>query len=109
MILIADSGSTKADWILGEKGKVKKEFHTRGFNPFFHDHEFILNELNSGTEISAIRDQVTSLFFFGAGCSSAERNEIVAAPLRNFFKYATVIVEHDMLGTALSVCDGKPG
>ncbi len=109
MILIADSGSTKADWILGESGKIKTEFHTRGFNPFFHDFDFILNELNSGAEISSIRDQVTTVYFFGAGCSSPERNEIVAAPLRNFFKNATVTVEHDMLGTALSVCDGKPG
>ena len=36
-ILIADSGSTKCDWqLLDESGKEIGEFHTMGFNPYFH-------------------------------------------------------------------------
>ena len=109
MILIADSGSTKADWILGYNGSIVSTFHTRGFNPFFHDKKFIETELNSNEGISGVRDQVSDLYFFGAGCSSPDRIEIIAAPLRTIFKNASVTVEHDMLGTALAVCDGKPG
>lgn len=109
MILIADSGSTKADWILGDNSDIISTFHTRGFNPFFHDRKFIDAELISCDGISKIKDQVRHVYFFGAGCSSPERNEIIAGPLRLFFSNAEVVVEHDMLGTALAVCDGKPG
>ena len=109
MILVADSGSTKADWIAGANGAVQATFHTKGFNPFFHNREFIIRELQSAAGFSEIRSQVKEVYFFGAGCSSVERNEIIAAALREFFIEANVIVEHDMLGTALAVCDGKPG
>ena len=42
MILVSDSGSTKADWIAGDAGKVSGEFNTKGFNPFFHDEKLEL-------------------------------------------------------------------
>lgn len=35
MILIADSGSTKTDWCMVEKGESVLRFQTRGMNPFF--------------------------------------------------------------------------
>jgi glucosamine kinase len=109
MILVSDSGSTKADWIAGDAGKVSGEFNTKGFNPFFHDDKFILEELTGNTGLSAIKNNVDAVYFFGAGCSSPERNEIIKNGLRKFFTKANVIVEHDMLGCALAVCDGKPG
>lgn len=109
MILVADSGSTKADWIAGSDGHVMKEFHTRGFNPFFHDRNFIIKELESNLELKKIKPEISNLYFFGAGCSSTERNEIIRIGLAEFFPNAEVIVDHDMLGTALAVCEGKPG
>lgn len=109
MILVADSGSTKADWIAGENGKVLYEFHTRGFNPFFHDRKFILSELESNNGLKEIKNNISDVFFFGAGCSSDERNKIIEVGLSEFFFKAKVIVDHDMLGSALAVCEGKPG
>ncbi len=109
MILIADSGSTKADWILGQNGKVISGYSTKGFNPFFHDRNFILAELNANSELSQIRRSIQELYFFGAGCSSPERNRHIQESLQEFFESAEIVVEHDMLGTALAVCDGKPG
>jgi len=109
MILVADSGSTKADWIAGENGKVINEFHTKGFNPFFHDRNFIISELESNKGLTEIKNSVSEVFFFGAGCSSAERNKIIEVGLKDFFSNANVIVDHDMLGSALAVCEGKPG
>jgi hypothetical protein len=35
MILIADSGSTKTDWCLVDKGALVKQVFTKGTNPFF--------------------------------------------------------------------------
>ena len=39
MILIADSGSTKTDWCVVEKGKLIQQISTKGTNPFFQSEE----------------------------------------------------------------------
>ena len=109
MILISDSGSTKADWVSLSEGTYSGEYSTRGFNPFFHDQQFITSELNGNDGLKKIKEQVSAVYFFGAGCSSPDRNEIIAKGLRGFFSNALVRVEHDMLGCALSVCNGEPG
>ena len=77
MLLVADSGSTKADWLLFDGEKITGPIHTMGFNPFFHSSEFVLESLMKSEEMLAVRDQITSVKFFGAGCSSDDRNEMV--------------------------------
>jgi len=109
MILIADSGSTKADWVAGVNGKVGVTFQTRGMNPFFHDRKFIVPELESNQTSISIREKVNQIYFFGAGCSSEERNKIIRDALSLFFTNAKIIVDHDMLGCAIALCEGKPG
>ena len=36
MIVIADSGSTKTQWVVVDNGKVLTDLTTRGFNPFYY-------------------------------------------------------------------------
>lgn len=109
MILIADSGSTKTDWVALHNQHPSVEFHTKGFNPFFHDQSFILSELKSCVGLCEISQSVSAIYYFGAGCSADERKNRIRTALADFFPNAIVRVEHDMLGTALSVCEGKPG
>lgn len=109
MILIADSGSTKTDWIAIRNAHTAGEFHTKGFNPLFHEQAFILSELQSCSGLKEIGHNVSAIFYFGAGCSSHERRKRIYSALTIFFPNALIQVEHDMLGTALSVCEGKPG
>ena len=45
MILIADSGSTKTDWCVVEKGKLIQQISTIGTNRFFLSEEEISNEI----------------------------------------------------------------
>ena len=47
MILIAESGSTKTDWVLVNDENKVRMYKTMGFNPFFHSSEFIANEIHS--------------------------------------------------------------
>lgn len=106
MILIADSGSTKADWKLFDGKEIQKEkINSKGFNPFFHDKSFIVNELKSNDRFNEIKDQVDKVFFFGAGCSSTERNEIIAEGLSAYFSKAEVKVGHDLNAAVYSVFD----
>ncbi len=110
MILVADSGSTKADWKLFENGSFREgKFSSKGFNPFFHDKAFIVEELSKTEGLSAIKDDVNKVFFFGAGCSSPDRNQIIADGLSAFFTHAQVHVGHDLEGAVYSVFDeGEP-
>ena len=42
--VIADSGSTKTDWvIIDQKGEVVEKIKTIGFNPYFQTSEQIFN------------------------------------------------------------------
>ena len=46
MILIADSGSTKTQWILIDKQSVLTEIYTPGINPFFQSQDDIAKMLD---------------------------------------------------------------
>ncbi len=106
MLIIAESGSTKTNW-LNEK---KEPAETIGFNPMFHSSDSILTELLNNDSLVAQKEAVTKVFFYGAGCSSDERKRIVADALKNFFLSAQVIsVDHDLNAAAFSTYTGKPG
>ncbi|HNR20503.1 MAG TPA: N-acetylglucosamine kinase [Bacteroidia bacterium] len=109
MLLIADSGSTKADWLLSDRKDFKMEFNTVGFNPFFHDEKFIINELTHNRGLMHYAKDVKVLKFYGSGCSHEKRNQIVAGAFRKVFTNANVLVEHDMLGACIAACGNKPG
>ncbi|MEO5570948.1 MAG: N-acetylglucosamine kinase [Bacteroidia bacterium] len=109
MLLVADSGSTKADWLLADKGKVIHSFFSKGFNPFFHDAETVYKELGKNKPLKKYAPGIKDVKFFGAGCSSAPRNKIIATGLKKVFPNAKILVEHDMLGAAYSACNDDAG
>lgn len=109
MLLVADSGSTKADWLIYDGAGVKGPLHTMGFNPFFHSAETVFENLSRSDEMNQIRQMVTRVCFFGAGCSSEAMNEVIASGLRRFFTGAEVSVEHDLLACVYATCGKDPG
>ena len=109
MILVADSGSTKCDWLI-LNGAVKTETKTMGFNPFFHSAGLIHQALKSNPDLASIARDVDAIYFYGAGCSSAERNAIVENALKQTFPHATqIVVDHDLTGAALATCSKEKG
>lgn len=108
MIVVADSGSTKCDWIFKE-GEERIEFSTMGFNPMFHSSEVIAAELQKDDQFTAAAAKVTEVFFYGAGCSSEDRNNIVRAGLEQVFPKANLHIEHDLKGAVHAACQGQPG
>src|SRR6476661_11119015 len=99
MILVCDSGSSKADWILAISSSEQLNFRTSGINPFFWSEKEISKTLSHNTDIKPYLDQVTEVYFFGAGCSSPDRREIVSNGLSNVFKNAFISVENDLVGS----------
>ena len=51
MILIAESGSTKTDWVLVDDENQITMYKTMGFNPFFHSSEFIAGKIKKKVKI----------------------------------------------------------
>lgn len=107
MILVVESGSTKADWMLIKNGQ-NIAYSTKGFNPFFHNKEDILIELNDHLELDLIKDEVKEIYFYGAGCSSKKLNTIIKKGLSSFFTEAKIIVDHDLKAAALSLYEKEP-
>jgi N-acetylglucosamine kinase-like BadF-type ATPase len=103
MILVADSGSTKTNWLISGIPVVE----TIGFNPFFHTSEAIYDEMTRSAELSKVRQEVRQIFFYGAGCSSPDRNAVVEKSLHKFFPNAKIHVDHDLMAAALATYDGR--
>lgn len=111
MILIADSGSTKTDWILlNDSGQKVEKIRSIGFNPYFQSADFIYITLLKAFEgIQHYFNSVDKVFFYGAGCSSNENNQIVEYALSRLFTSAEVTVNHDMMAAARATLGQNKG
>jgi len=110
MILVADSGSSKTDWLLSKPGQSPKEFRTPGLNPYFLTEKEIVKVLQEkATDLIAYGADVTEIYFFGAGCSSPDRHEIVSNALSALFPKAYISVDSDLLGSAYATCGHEKG
>jgi len=110
MILVADSGSSKTDWLLHVPDEQAKAFKTPGLNPYFLTEKEMIKLLHDkGKDLVALGEQVTEIYFFGAGCSSPDRHEIVSNALSHYFPKAYISVDSDLLGSAYATCGQGKG
>jgi len=107
MILIIESGSTKSDWVLLNKGK-KEYYSTIGLNPYFHDEETVAEVVKRNEDLYALRNSVEAIYFYGAGCSSENLNNIIKRGLSVVFQNTKISVDHDLTACAYSTYVGKP-
>lgn len=107
--LVADSGSTKTDWIFFSQENGISEVRTSGINPvrdsedaIFHVIvEQLLPRLPEGTPV---RD----IYFYGAGCLQPY-SQAAHRVLERIFPRANVQVESDLLGAARALCGRSAG
>lgn len=109
MIIIADCGSTKCDWLLSHGGRNQQLENTVGFSPFFHSTAEIRDIIEDQLLPKLNANQVTEIFFYGTGVHDDHRAEIIAAALRVVFPGAKIDVRHDLLGAARAVCGHDAG
>jgi N-acetylglucosamine kinase-like BadF-type ATPase len=108
MILVADSGSSKTDWMGYTDGETVS-FSTRGINPYFLNANEIFKLLSKNKELAAYADQVREIYFFGAGSSSPDKHEVVSNGLSLFFHNAFISVDNDLVGSAYATCGDEQG
>lgn len=109
MIIIADSGSTKVDWRLVDKGQEIKRVSTNAANPFFCTPDDIRYEIESDL-LPLLKDyQVDKVYFFGAGCNTIEKKAVIKDILANTIDTDSISVESDLLGAAIGLCGDTEG
>ena len=106
--LIADSGSTKAEWCLIQNGKKKTVF-TQGISPYFLNTEQIRNLLLKELKPKLKNVQVDEVYYYGTGCANPENAKSVKKAVRQVFAQAKVDVTHDLMAAARALCGRKKG
>ena len=96
MILITDSGATKADWIaLDDKGNQIFLTQTLGLSPEVLTAEVIIERLANNFELSKNSHLVDRLYFYGAGCGTDRMKKFLKKIFREFFPKAKIDVKED--------------
>jgi len=110
-ILIADSGSTKTDWVLLQKNKVIKHVKTIGFNPYFQTKDEISLEVTNNLKPHLIEyiSKIKELHYYGAGCSTFENCSLLEDTLTITLNIPKIKIAHDLLAAARALCKKEWG
>jgi len=107
--LIADSGSTKTDWLVATSGKSPVRLHSSGLNPFYQTKDEVL-EILSQEVIPYLHTTIDQVFFYGAGCADKATSRPIYDALVDSIPSAEIVeVASDMLGAARGLCQNEPG
>lgn len=99
MILIVDSGSTKADWIsVDSSGKqIQEKIRTGGLNPEILKEKKLYKIIRKSDELMEHNRDVTHIFFYGAGCGTESPKVLLKRVLEDIFMNAKVEVSEDTM------------
>lgn len=110
MILIADGGSTKCDWILlDKKGEQVFKTRTKGLNPAVFPEAMLEQRIEENPELQEVKSKVDKIHFYGAGCGTETPRKLLQDIIANFFTNASeVLVKEDMVA-AVYAATSEPG
>ncbi|MEW7290551.1 BadF/BadG/BcrA/BcrD ATPase family protein [Aquimarina sp. 2304DJ70-9] len=110
MILIADGGSTKCDWILlDESGEIVFKTRTEGLNPAVFEKSLLEERIRDNKELTSYREKIDAVNFYGAGCGTKKPTAMLKKIFEDFFvNAAEVVVKEDMVA-AVYAATTEPG
>lgn len=111
MKLIADSGSTKTSWCMLDNNLQQDHYKTIGYNPHYISSEGIVKSMKENLlqMMVAQPEEIKEVHFYGAGCSTPADVNTVEQALTECFPKSKIIVEHDLLAAARSLCGHDAG
>lgn len=110
MLLIADSGSTKTDWIAIDANKDEVfRIQSLGLNPSIIKKEELASYVRQVPELIQYATNIKQLFFYGAGCGTEKPKAILYKIFASIFVNATIQIAEDLLGAVYASCNNKPG
>ncbi len=108
MILIADSGSTKTEWILlDKKNNHSHHITTDGINPYYQSITDIKTLLNN--QFSAKQNNFNEIYFYGAGCNTSDKKSIIKKALLHKFNTEQIYIDSDLMAACRASCIHTPG
>lgn len=108
-ILLAESGSTKTDWCLLEKGKRPVHFKTAGINPYLQSANDIHKMLKDELTWNAKKHRADKIAYYGAGAGNEKRQKELETILKGYFGIKKADVQSDMMAAARALCGDKKG
>lgn len=109
MMLIADGGSTKCDWVLLDaKGEVCFKTTTSGLNPSVLAGDELLKRISDNSNLQEVFELVETIDFYGAGCGTPKPRNVLKEVLSGLFPKAKVQVFEDMAAAVFAVTT-EPG
>ncbi len=109
MILIADSGSTKTDWLFLKKDTEILKLKSAGLNPVVTTALEIDQRLSKAFEELPITIEVEKVHFFGSGCWNEANCAIISNALKKYFPKAVIEVASDIVGAVRASCGDQAG
>ncbi|EDP70629.1 hypothetical protein FBALC1_07718 [Flavobacteriales bacterium ALC-1] len=109
MILITDGGSTKCDWIVIDSSgkKAADKIRTKGLNPAIIQEKKLNKTIRKSKELMALKDQITHVFFYGAGCGTEKPRLLLKSILEFHFTSAHVEVREDTYAAVRACINSK--
>lgn len=110
MILIADGGSTKCDWILlDSQGEQIFKTRSKGLNPAVFKLEVLEARLRENKDLFEVKDKVDKVHFYGAGCGTPGPTKILKGILDKFFVNTTEVLVQEDTVAAVYAATTEPG
>jgi N-acetylglucosamine kinase-like BadF-type ATPase len=110
MILVADSGSTKTNWIaINNKGETHFKIDTQGLNPAVFAKEILIERITLKEELMEIKDDVKEIYFYGAGCGTPKAVEHLRSIFAEIFVNAKIEIYEDTIAAVKSLQTDTPG
>lgn len=107
LTLIADSGSTKAEWCL-PAGNHPTVF-TQGISPYFLNTNQIVALLQTELKPRLNNTPIGQLFYYGTGCANPHNAKSIRKALQQVFPETRVVVETDLMAAARAGCGHNKG
>lgn len=108
-LLIADSGSTKTDWVFIDSNKKKSSYSGEGLNPYFSSREEISKNIKEGIGSDLKDYEVDKIIFYGSGVGTESTVEVLKLSLKENFINADIKVEPDLKGAAVACFGDSKG
>lgn len=109
MILIADSGSTKTDWVLCENDTIHTRVRTQGLNPTLQTTGEIYGILKEELAGKIDTDTPDAIYYYGAGCAYESANKRMQDAIEGIFTTKKIEINSDLLAAARALCNHDEG
>lgn len=108
ILLITDSGATKAEWCLVKGGKTAS-FFTQGISPYFLTTQQIADLLQAELipQLAGVRPD--EIHYYGTGCANPQNAKSVKEALKKVLAAPANEVNTDLMAAARALCGREKG